>query len=94
MPSAQDRKTFKSSHASKDIGAQGRSLIEKIQAQADKRRMWLQETLVQVGSEVIHDETYCLNRGRYEGLLAALAVLRSSSLAFEIQRSNERLGID
>jgi hypothetical protein len=54
----------------------------------DKRRKVLEDMVLQRGTE-----EYSLNRGRYEGLAAALAILRSSSVGEEVERSNERLGI-
>ena len=76
-------------------GFAGRSLIERIQAQMDKRRKTFGGMLIQHGKaecESMHD--YWIEKGRYEGLGAALAILRSSSLKHEVERSNERLGIE
>ena len=84
MPSINESKTLKHSHG----GYAGRSIIERIQQQMDKRRKVLEDMVLQRGTE-----EYNLNRGRYEGLAAALAILRSSSVGEEVERSNERLGI-
>jgi hypothetical protein len=86
--------TLKNSHAV----APGRSIIERIQAQMDKRRKVIEKSRIEQGwpgdmnSEQMRE--FHKNQGRYEGLAAALALLRSSSVAFEIERSNERLGIE
>lgn len=73
----------------------GRSIIERIEAQMDKRRKAMEDIVVTQGSAVVSqgDPTYFTNKGRYEGLAASLALLRSSSVQEEIARSNERLGI-
>lgn len=71
----------------------GRSLIERIQAQMDKRRKVLEDIVVQQGVDSKTQADYLINKGRYEGMAASLAILRSSSVAEEIRCSNERLGI-
>lgn len=73
----------------------GRSIIERIEIQMDKRRKAMEDIIVNQGSAVVSqcDPTYIINKGRYEGLAASLALLRSSSVQEEIARSNERLGI-
>lgn len=71
----------------------GKSLIERIQAQMDKRRKVMEDIVVQVGVGASSNGDYLINKGRYEGLAAALALLRSSSVTEEINCSNERLGI-
>jgi hypothetical protein len=97
------KKIMRSSHG----GNAGRSLIERIEIQMDKRRAALERLRVSQGVLTIRtysrqsdtsrvemgflDQT--LEQGRYEGIAAALAILRSSSLKEEVQRSNERLGI-
>ncbi|QGJ90118.1 hypothetical protein HWC80_gp094 [Mycobacterium phage Indlulamithi] len=73
---------------SKPVPQTGRTLINRIEAQMDKRRKAMENHYVATGQQ----DT--INRGRYEGLAAALAILRSSSVAVEYERSNERLGID
>ncbi|AVD99708.1 hypothetical protein HWB51_gp104 [Mycobacterium phage Cuke] len=87
MPSIGNSKTLKNSHP----GGQGKTLIERIQIQMDKRRKKMEETFVEYGPE---SKQYLLNRGRYEGFAATLAILRTSSVDHEIQCSNERLGIE
>lgn len=73
-------------------GYAGRSLIERIQEQMDKRRKTLEDIIVSGGST--DSEGYIINKGRYEGMAAALAILRSSSLKEEVAQSNSRLGIE
>jgi hypothetical protein len=107
MTTATANKTAKSSHG----GNEGRSLIERIEIQMDKRRNIMERLVTEHGNlrdfsqeeilaSVEHNKPikpvldYSLNRGRYEGLAAALAILRSSTVAQEISRSNERLGIE
>lgn len=83
-------KTLKSSHG----GFGGRTLIQRIEIQMDKRRKTLEDLVIQRGTDTMGSAEYSLQRGRYEGLAAALAILRSSSVGHEIERSNERLGIE
>lgn len=72
----------------------GRSLIERIELQMDKRRKAMEDILVESKHVApLNDPEYIINKGRYEGLAASLALLRSSSVLHEIERSNERLGI-
>jgi hypothetical protein len=85
-----ETKTLKSSHG----GFGGRTLIQRIEIQADKRRKSMEDLIIQRGTDTMGSADYSLQKGRYEGLLAALALLRSSSVAHEIERSNERLGIE
>lgn len=80
-------------------GFAGRTLINRIESQMDKRRKVMEDLIVQYSSHV--RETldpngirYREEKGRYEGMGGALAILRSSSLKEEIARSNERLGIE
>ncbi|AYN58039.1 hypothetical protein HWB90_gp100 [Mycobacterium phage Fowlmouth] len=87
MPSIDASKTLKTSHG----GYAGRSLIERIQQQMDKRRNKMEDSFVEYGPD---SKQYLLNKGRYEGFAATLAILRSSSLEHEVQCSNERLGIE
>lgn len=73
----------------------GRTLIERIESQMDKRRKIMEDMVIKHGMEnCLLSTVYIENKGRWQGLAAALAILRSSSLANEIERSNERLGID
>lgn len=82
-------KTMKNSHAV----PHGRSLIERIEAQMDKRRKAMRDLIVEHGSSVRESSQYALQKGRYEGMAGSLAILRSSSMQHELERSNERLGI-
>lgn len=79
-------------------GYGGRTLIQRIEAQMDKRRKVMERMVVENGmpNDLPPDQRreYYTNNGRYEGLAAALAILRSSSVPHEISRSNERLGIE
>ena len=84
-----DKKMLKYSHPSQG----GRTLIQRIEIQMDKRRKVMEDIRVEHGLSAKYGELV-LNQGRYEGLAAALAVLRSSSVSQEISRSNERLGIE
>lgn len=77
----------------------GRTLIQRIEAQMDKRRKVMEQIFVEVGTVEFDGvqfmpKEHTLNQGRYEGLAAALALLRSSSVPEEVSRSNERLGIE
>lgn len=71
----------------------GRSLIERIESQMDKRRKAMRDLIVQQGSNVRETYVFALQKGRYEGMAGSLAILRSSSMQQELERSNERLGI-
>ena len=83
--------TLKNSHG----GYAGRSIIEKIEEQMDKRRKALAQMIIDKGGDVRNTPDYVLNKGRYEGFAATLALLRyPSSMKEEIARSNERLGIE
>lgn len=99
MPKQAKNQTLKNAHG----GYAGRTLIERIQAQMDKRRKMLEAKRIQQGvaSKPNGNTKYetalyeqALEQGRYEGFAATLAILRSSSLTHEIERSNERLGIE
>lgn len=81
---------LKNSHS----GLKGPTLINKIENQMDKRRKWLEDFVVRNGGHGMHSSEYSQQRGRYEGLAAALAILRSSSVNEEYNRSNSRLGIE
>lgn len=94
MSKQSDKKIMRTSFSSKEAGAQGASLIERIERQMDKRRKSMEDYIVEHGSDKIDSLTYHLQRGRYEGLAGALAILRNSSVQQEISRSNERLGIE
>lgn len=90
------KKILKTGHS----GNAGRSLIERIEQQMDKRRKVMEDLVIENGAAVRGTEfsapttEWTLQRGRYEGLAAALAILRTSSVQNEIMRSNERLGIE
>lgn len=91
MPKAEHSKTLKNSHP----GLKGPTLIERIQRQMDKRRNAIEKHRAKDGvllREAMDPQT--LEQGRYEGIAAALAILRSSSMQHEIDCSNERLGIE
>lgn len=85
---------MKSSHG----GYAGRSLIDRIRAQMDKRRKVLEDIYIQYPEDsdvnILDSKEYLLNKGRWEGLAAALAILRSSSVAQEISESNQRIGVE
>lgn len=77
----------------------GRTLIQRIEQQMDKRRKAMEKILVEQGPVKVDGisfapKEYTLNQGRYQGLAAALAIMRSSSVEHEMERSNERLGIE
>lgn len=72
----------------------GKSLIERIEIQMDKRRKSMEDKVIQEGLNAPNDPEYLINKGRYEGFAASIAILRSSSVAHEVSRSNERLGIE
>lgn len=91
----QGSQTLKNSHG----GYGGRTLIQRIEAQMDKRRKAMERILIEHGPHVVegvrfYPKEHTLNQGRYEGLAAALAILRTSSVAEEVSRSNDRLGIE
>lgn len=86
------------SNAAKNIRSQtfptpqGRTLINRIEEQMDKRRKKMEDIVVSTG-ETTTSPAWVLARGRYEGMAASLAILRSTSVQTEISRSNERLDI-
>lgn len=73
-------------------GFAGKSIIQKIEIQMDERRKTMQQIVVDTGKTDTNPK-WVINRGRYEGFAKSLALLRGSSVKYEIQRSNERLGI-
>jgi hypothetical protein len=75
-------------------GYAGKSIIQRLEVQMDKRRKTMEKRVIQVGSDAPKDLEYVVNKGRYEGIAAALAIMRSSSVAHEIEQSNGRLGIE
>jgi hypothetical protein len=87
------------SNAAKNIRNQtfptpvGRTLIQRIEIQMDKRRSSMEKLVLEQGSDVRESFPWALQRGRYEGFAATLSILRSTSVQEEISRSNERLGI-
>lgn len=91
MISQADKKMMRHSKG----GFMGKSLIEKIELQMDKTRSKMEGNILAIGIQAVQDNPiYMRNKGRYEGLGAALSILRSSSLKEEIDRSDERLGIE
>lgn len=82
---AKQRKMLAQTHG----GYGGRTIGDRIAQQMDKRRKKMENLVTQRDSV-----EYATEKGRYEGLGAALAILRSSSIQEEIERSNERLGIE
>jgi len=92
----QDKRMLRHSHGSKDIGAQGKSIIEKLQDDMDRQRKKLEAIVTKYGKDVPIEIAFQFERqrGRYEGIAASLARMRNSSVAEEISRSDERLGIE
>lgn len=76
---------LKNSHG----GYAGRSLIERIQTQLDKQNARLRA----INAAVIppNEIERAILQGRTEGMAATLAILRSSSLQHELEKSTERL---
>ncbi|QNN99739.1 hypothetical protein PBI_ROPE_80 [Mycobacterium phage Rope] len=90
----QQDQTVKSATLAKSFGGYGgRTLISKIEEQMDQRRKVMESIVVKTG-ETSSNANWLKNKHRREGMAAALAILRSSSVAHELQRSDERLGID
>lgn len=76
-------------------GFGGKTLINKIEMQMDKRRKIMEDMVTKHGmTECVNSEVYIANKGRYEGFAAALSILRSSNIREEMERSNSRLGIE
>lgn len=75
-------------------GYGGRTLINRLEAMMDKRRKTLEDIVIQRGTEAPKSSEWQRNRGRYEGIAACIAILRSSSVDNEIERSDDRLGIN
>ena len=91
-----ENKTAKFSHTVPP----GRTLINRIEAQIDRQRKRLETQRVEQGvaEKPLSPMSYeyamweqAQIQGRIEGMAATLAILRSSSVKFEIERSNERL---
>jgi hypothetical protein len=81
----------------------GPTLIQRIERQMDKRREKLEQKRIDQGyaTKPLSPQSYeyamweqALEQGRYEGLSAAIAIMRSSSVPEEVSRSNERLNIE
>ena len=76
-------------------GFAGRTLIQRLEAQMDKRRKIMEDMVIKHGmAECLLSTVYVVNKGRYEGIAASIAIMRSSSVDHEGERSNERLGIE
>lgn len=75
-------------------GYAGKSIIEKLEDDMDKRRKVMGGLVIRDGTEAMKTEEYLLNKGRYEGLGQALSRMRGTKLPVEIASSNERLGIE
>lgn len=90
--------TLKNAHG----GYGGRTLIQRLEQQMDKRRKKLEDLRTHNGHEAMARQNGKITEameaerqlGRYEGLAAAIAIMRSSSVEHEVERSNERLGIE
>ena len=81
-------------HQTHAVPQTGRTLINRIEAQMDRRREIMQDMVVKHGMEdCLLSTVYVANKGRYEGFAGALAILRSTTMKEEVARSNERLGI-
>lgn len=96
MKSNDDKKMMRHSFSSKETGAQGRSLIERIERQLDKLEYYNlnMENLKTVNNQKHGNPvsySLVLAKGRAEGLAAALSILRSSSVREEFSRSDKRL---
>ena len=76
---------LKNSHG----GFAGRSLIERIQAQLDKQNARLHA--MEADFKPYDTNIHATLQGRVEGMAATLAILRSSSLQFELEQSKGRL---
>ena len=73
----------------------GPTLINRLEKQMDKRRKIMEDMVIKHGMEdCLLSEVYIVNKGRYEGIAASIAILRSSSVTHEVERSNGRLGIE
>jgi len=88
----QDDRSIKNQTRIMLAGYQGKTIIQRIEIQMDKRRRAIEKHITAHGV-VDGDETRAVLKGRYEGLAAALVLLRNSSLEEEFKRSNERLDI-
>lgn len=78
---------MKNSHG----GYGGKTLIQRIEKQMDKQRE--KEIFAGVSEPDISDLRKGVLLGRIDGMAGALAILRSSSIKEEMQRSNDRLGL-
>jgi hypothetical protein len=85
-----ESQTLKNSHG----GYAGKSIIEKLEEDMDKRRKVMGGMVIRDGTDAMKTEDYLLNKGRYQGLGQALARMRGTKLDVEIASSNERLGIE
>lgn len=83
--SLKERKMLQETHG----GYAGRTIIQRLEQQMDKRRKKMENLVTQRDSI-----EYATERGRYEGIGASIALMRNSSLTEEITRSNERLNIE
>ena len=89
-PERKGNSTLKNAHS---VPA-GRTIIQRIEAQMDKRRKAMAQMVIDNGGDIRKTEEYILQKGRYQGFAGTLALLRSSSVQAEIARSDERLGIE
>lgn len=79
----------------------GRTIIQRMEKQMDKRRTRLEQARIAQGVAPMpaNDRetaiwTQAIELGRYEGIAATIAIMRNSSVGHESERSNERLGIE
>ena len=81
-----DSKMLRHAHS----GFAGRTIIQRLEEQMDKRRKIVQR----IQDDHSLSEKYgelVLNVGRYEGIAAAIALMRNSNLSVEFSRSDERI---
>jgi hypothetical protein len=72
---------------------QGKTLINRVEEHMDGRRKKMQDIVLETG-QTEENPSWLLNKGRFEGLGLALAVLRSTSLKEEILRSTQRISAE
>mgnify|MGYP001364830749 CR=1 FL=1 len=83
---AKEQKLLRDTHG----GYGGRTLINRIESLMDKQAKRLRAKTLPMPDDLSAID-YGITQGRIDGLAAALAILRSSSVKEETSRSNDRI---
>lgn len=69
--------------------------IQKVENQMDKRRKIMEDMVIENGMDVCEkSQAYTINKGRWQAFGQALAIMRGTKFDLEIERSNQRIGVE